>query len=109
MSKETGPAGDVFDPIERASRDELQALQRDRMAWSLRHADENVPHYQESFDRVGVHPSDFKNLPDLSKFPFTTKADFRTTYPFGLLAVPQDKIARLHGSSGTTGKPNVVA
>ena len=102
-------ASDVFDPIERASRDELHALQRERMAWSLQHAYANVPHYRQSFDDAGVHPSDFKDLPDLAKFPFTTKAAFRDTYPFGLLAVPQDRIARLHGSSGTTGKPIVVA
>lgn len=109
MSDKTGPARDVFDPIERASRDEVQALQRERLAWSLRHAYENVPHYRETFDEAGVHPSDFKEPADIAKFPFTTKADFRNTYPFGLLAVPRDKIARLHGSSGTTGKPIVVA
>jgi phenylacetate-CoA ligase len=109
MSEKTGPNGDVFDPIERASRDEIQALQRERMAWSLRHAYENVPYYRQSFDRAGVHPSDFRELSDLAKFPFTTKAVFRDTYPYGLLAVPQHKIARIHGSSGTTGKPIVVA
>ena len=102
-------AADVFDPIERASRDEIHALQRERMAWSLQHAYANVAHYRRSFDDAGVHPSDFRDLPDLAKFPFTTKAVFRDTYPFGLLAVPQDRIARLHGSSGTTGKPIVVA
>ena len=101
--------GDVFDPVERASRDEVQALQRERIAWSLKHAYENVPHYREAFDRAGVHPADFRDLPDLARFPFTTKAVFRETYPFGLLAVPQDRIARLHGSSGTTGKPIVAA
>ena len=104
-----GTATEVFDRIERASRDEVQALQRDRMAWSLKHAYENVPYYREAFDGAGVHPSDFRDLPDLARFPFTTKAAFRDTYPFGLLAVPQDRIARLHGSSGTTGKPVVVA
>ena len=109
MPAKNNPVGEVFDPIERASRDEVQALQRSRMAWSLKHAYDNVPHYHEAFDAAGVHPSDFKDLPDLAKFPFTTKAVFRDTYPFGLLAVPQDKIARLHGSSGTTGKPIVVA
>lgn len=109
MSEKTGPAGDVFDPIERASRDEVRAVQRERLAWSLRHAYENVPHHRASFDAAGVHPSDFKDLADLSNFPFTTKADFRDTYPFGLLAVPRDTVARLHGSSGTTGKPIVVA
>jgi phenylacetate-CoA ligase len=109
MPEQSGPSGGVFDPIERASRDEIQALQRERMAWSLRHAYENVPYYRQSFDKAGVQPSDFKNLPDLAKFPFTTKAVFRDTYPYGLLAVPHDKIARIHGSSGTTGKPIVVA
>ena len=103
------PEREVFDPIERASRDEVQALQRQRMAWSLRHAYDNVPHYKKTFDDAGVHPSDFSDLPDLAKFPFTTKAVFRDTYPFGLLAVPQERVARLHGSSGTTGKPIVVA
>ena len=103
------PISEVFDPIERASADELQALQRERMAWSLNHAYANVPHYRAAFDEAGVHPSDFRELPDLARFPFTTKAVFRDTYPFGLLAVPQDRIARLHGSSGTTGKPIVVA
>ena len=105
----TETALEVFDRIERASRDEVQALQRDRMAWSLKHAYENVPYYRAAFDEAGVHPSDFRDLPDLARFPFTTKAAFRDTYPFGLLAVPQDRIARLHGSSGTTGKPVVVA
>src|SRR5215471_5615584 len=109
MPEKSGPSRDVFDPIERASRDEIQALQRERMAWSLRHAYENVPYYRQSFDKAGAHPSDFKDLSDLAKFPFTTKAVFRDTYPYGLLAVPHDKIARIHGSSGTTGKPIVVA
>ena len=109
MSEKASILEEVFDPIERASRDEIQALQRERMAWSLKHAYENVAYYREAFDEAGVHPSDFRNLPDLARFPFTTKAVFRETYPFGLLAVPQDKIARLHGSSGTTGKPIVVA
>lgn len=109
MPEPSGPAGDVFDPIERASRDEVQALQRERMAWSLKHAYENVPYYRRAFDDASVHPSDFKALPDLAKFPFTTKSVFRDTYPFGLLAVPREEVARLHGSSGTTGKPIVVA
>lgn len=109
MPDPSGPAGDVFDPVERASRDEVQALQRGRLAWSLAHAYENVPHHRRAFDAAGVHPSDFKDLSDLAKFPFTTKADFRDTYPFGLLAVPRDRVARWHSSSGTTGKPTVVA
>jgi len=99
----------VYDPIERASRDEIQALQRQRMAWSLHHAYGNVPYHRAAFDAAGVHPSDFRDLPDLARFPFMTKASFRDTYPFGLLAVPRDRVARLHGSSGTTGKPVVVA
>ncbi len=99
----------VFDPIERASRDEVQALQRGRMAWSLQHAYANVPYHRQAFDAAGVHPSDFRELSDLARFPFMTKAAFRDTYPFGLLAVPESRVARLHGSSGTTGKPIVVA
>lgn len=99
---------DVFDPIERASRDEIQALQRTRMATSLAHA-YTVPHTRAAWDAARVHPSDFHDLPDLARFPFMTKASFRDTYPFGLLAVPRDRVARLHGSSGTTGKPIVVA
>ena len=100
---------DVFDPAERASRDEIQALQLQRMRWSLHHAYTNVPHYRAAFDAAGVHPSDLHQLSDLSRFPFTTKAVFRDTYPYGLLAVPHEQIARLHASSGTTGKPVVVA
>jgi phenylacetate-CoA ligase len=85
------------------------ALQRGRLAKTLAHAYENVPHYRKAFDAAGVHPADFRDLPDLAKFPFTVKSDLRDNYPFGLFAVPRDKIARLHGSSGTTGKPIVVA
>ena len=102
-------SADVFDPVERLSRDALHALQRERMAWSLKHAYDNVPYYRQAFAAAGVHPSDFRDLPDLAKFPFTTKAAFRDTYPFGLLAVNPEKVARLHASSGTTGKPIVVA
>jgi phenylacetate-CoA ligase len=97
-----------LDAAERASRDEIMALQRERLAWSLRHAYDNVPHYHQAFDAAGVHPADFRDLPDLAKFPFTTKQDLRDTYPFGLFAVPRERIARIHGSSGTTGKPIVV-
>jgi phenylacetate-CoA ligase len=100
---------DGLDPIERASRDEVMALQRGRLAKTLAHAYENVPHYRKAFDAAGVHPSDFHDLSDLAKFPFTIKSDLRDNYPFGLFAVPREKIARLHGSSGTTGKPIVVA
>ena len=98
----------VFSAAERASREEIRALQRDRMARILRHAYDNVAHYRRSFDAAGVHPDDFKALEDIAKFPFTVKTDLRDNYPFGLLAVPQEKIARIHGSSGTTGKPIVV-
>ncbi|WP_350333762.1 phenylacetate--CoA ligase PaaK [Coralliovum pocilloporae] len=99
--------GDL-DPIETASRDAISALQLERMAWSLRHAYENVPFYRSSFDEAGVHPDDLKSLEDLRRFPFTTKADLRDNYPFGMFAVPREKILRVHASSGTTGKPTVV-
>ena len=102
------PDRKTLDPIEIASRDEITALQTERMAWSLAHAYDNVETYRRKFDAAGVHPSDFKQLSDLAKFPFTTKADLRDAYPFGMFAVPQEKIARVHGSSGTTGKPTVV-
>ncbi len=97
-----------LDPIETASRDEITALQRRRLAWSLRHAYENVPHYRAAFAASGVHPDDFRELPDLVKFPFTTKQDLRADYPFGMFAVPRERIVRIHASSGTTGKPTVV-
>ncbi|MEM5491816.1 phenylacetate--CoA ligase PaaK [Hoeflea sp. AS16] len=97
-----------LDPIETASRDEISALQLKRMKWSLAHAYENVPHYKAAFDEKGVHPDDLKTLADLSKFPFTTKIDLRDNYPFGMFAVPREKVVRVHGSSGTTGKPTVV-
>ncbi|HEX8986695.1 MAG TPA: phenylacetate--CoA ligase PaaK [Rhodocyclaceae bacterium] len=97
-----------FDAIENASRDEIAALQLERMRWSLRHAYENVAHYRAKFDAAGVRPEDLKELKDLAKFPFTTKQDLRATYPFGLFAVPREKVVRVHASSGTTGKPTVV-
>ncbi|MBD9374564.1 phenylacetate--CoA ligase [Rhizobium sp. ARZ01] len=97
-----------LDEHERASRDRIQSLQRERLAWSLRHAYENVPFYRQKFDAAGVHPSDFRDLSDLAKFPFTVKQDLRDTYPYGMFAVPKEKLARVHGSSGTTGKPIVV-
>lgn len=102
------PAPGELDAIETASRDELQALQLQRLKWSLRHAYENVPHYRRAFDAKGVHPDDLKSLADLSKFPFTTKKDLRENYPFGMFAVPRDQVVRVHASSGTTGKPTVV-
>src|SRR5882762_11259935 len=98
----------ALEPIESASTDELRALQLERLQWSLRHAYDNVAHYRESFDAAGVHPTDLKRLEDLTQFPFLTKQDFRAQYPFGLFAVPQAQIARIHASSGTTGKPTVV-
>ena len=94
--------------IERASRDEILAVQRDRLAWTLRHAYENVPHYRRAFDAAGVHPSDFREVADLARFPFTVKQDLRDNYPFGMFAVPREKVVRIHGSSGTTGRPIVV-
>ena len=103
-----GLSGEVFESIERASLDELRATQLERLKRSVQHAYDNVPHYQRSFDAAGVHPSDLKRLEDLSRFPFLVKKDFRDNYPFGLFAVPRERIARLHASSGTTGKPTVV-
>ncbi|WP_114284089.1 phenylacetate--CoA ligase PaaK [Candidatus Halocynthiibacter alkanivorans] len=96
------------DPIEIASRDEIQALQLARLKWSLKHAYDNVPMYRARFDEHGVHPDDLKSLADLTKFPFTVKNDLRDNYPFGLFAVPREQIVRLHASSGTTGKATVV-
>ena len=97
-----------LEPIERASRDEIAALQIERLTWSLQHAYDNVAAYRQKFDAAGVRPADFRRLEDLASFPFTTKADLRANYPFGMFAVPQDRIVRVHASSGTTGKPTVV-
>ncbi len=102
------PVADELEPIETASRDELVALQLKRLKWSLAHAYERVPHYRRKFDAAGVRPKDFRTLPDLAKFPLTTKSDLRETYPFGMFAVPREKVVRIHASSGTTGKPTVV-
>lgn len=102
------PAPGELEPIETASRDEVAALQLDRLRWTLQHAYDNVPHYRAAFDAKGVHPSDLKTLADLAKFPFTTKKDLRDNYPFGLFAVPRTQVVRVHASSGTTGKPTVV-
>ena len=102
------PAQGDLEPIERASRDELQALQLERLKWSLKHAYENVPHYRAAFDAAGVHPEDLKTLADLAKFPFTEKKTLRDNYPFGLFAVPREQVVRIHASSGTTGKATVV-
>ncbi len=102
------PRKEELEPIEIASRDEIAHLQRERLKRTLRHVYDNVPHYRKKFDEAGVHPDDFKDLPDLAKFPFTTKQDLRENYPFGLFAVPREKVVRIHASSGTTGKPTVV-
>ena len=102
------PRPGELDPIETASRDELQALQLERLKWSLRHAYDNVPHYRRAFDEAGVHPGDLTSLADLAKFPFTEKKTLRDNYPFGLFAVPREQVVRVHASSGTTGKPTVV-
>jgi phenylacetate-CoA ligase len=102
------PQPGELDPIERASRDELQALQLERLKWSLKHAYDNVAHYRRAFDEAGVHPDDLKTLADLAKFPFTEKKTLRDNYPFGLFAVPREQVVRVHASSGTTGKPTVV-
>ena len=96
------------DEIETASRDEITALQTERLRATLERVYRNVPHYRNKFDEAGVRPGDFKTLADLAKFPFTTKADLRDNYPFGLFAVPREEVVRVHASSGTTGKPTVV-
>ncbi len=107
-SADFAPKKSDLNPIETASRDEIAALQLRRMKWSLRHAYDNVAHYKASFDAANVHPDDLKDLRDLHKFPLTSKDDLRANYPYGMFAVPMDKIVRVHASSGTTGKPTVV-
>jgi phenylacetate-CoA ligase len=102
------PAPGDLEPIETASRDEIATLQLQRLRWTLRHAYDNVLFYRRRFDEAGVHPEDCRELADLANYPFTVKQDFRDNYPFGLLAVPREQVARIHGSSGTTGKPTVV-
>ncbi len=102
------PKPEDLEPIEKASRKEIAELQLERMKWTLGHVYQNVPLYQEKFDKAGVHPTDLKTLADLARFPFTVKNDLRDTYPFGMFAVPMDQVRRIHGSSGTTGKPIVV-
>ncbi|MEG1735962.1 MAG: AMP-binding protein, partial [Comamonas sp.] len=94
--------------IETASRDEIETLQLQRLRWTLQHAYDHVPHYRQAFDAAGVHPADLKSLQDIARFPFTTKKDLRDNYPFGMFAVPRKQVARVHASSGTTGKPTVV-
>ncbi|UAL30715.1 phenylacetate--CoA ligase [Nocardioides rotundus] len=100
------PSG--LEPIERAGIEELRELQLARLRWSLEHAYDRVPHYRSAFDAAGVHPSEVSSLADLARFPFTTKADLRENYPFGMFAVPREEISRIHASSGTTGRPTVV-
>ena len=102
------PAPGELEAIETASRDEITALQIQRLRWTLQHAYDQVAHYRQKFDAAGVHPSDLRTLADLAKFPCTTKQDLRDNYPFGMFAVPQNQRARVHASSGTTGKPTVV-
>ena len=98
-----------FDPVERGDVAQLRELQLDRLRWSLTHAYNNVPHYRKSFDAAGVHPYDLRSLDDLKHFPFTVKNDLRDNYPFGMVATPMRDVVRVHASSGTTGKPTVVA
>jgi len=99
---------DQLEPIEKASLDELRGLQLERLRLTLAHAYDKVPHYRKAFDAAGIRPGDLRDLADLAKFPFTTKADLRENYPFGMFAVPMQDIVRVHASSGTTGKPTVV-
>jgi phenylacetate-CoA ligase len=106
--EDLAPRPGDLEPIEKASRDELAALQLERLKWSLAHAYENSRVYRAKFDAAGVRPSDLRRLEDLAKFPFTAKGDLREAYPFGMFAAPREKIVRLHASSGTTGKPTVV-
>jgi phenylacetate-CoA ligase len=102
------PRAEDLEPIETASRDVLAALQLDRLRWTLRHAYDKVGHYRAAFDAANVHPDDCRELADLARFPFTTKADLRDNYPFGMFAVPREEVSRIHASSGTTGRPTVV-
>jgi len=97
-----------LEPIEKAPLHELRALQLERLRWSLAHAYDNVARYRQKFDAAGIKPGDCRALGDLARFPFTTKTDLRETYPFGMFAVPMDRIVRIHASSGTTGKPTFV-
>src|SRR5262249_34368993 len=102
------PAPGDLEPIETASRDELQALQLKRLQWTLRHAYDHVPHYRAAFEAAAMHPNDVRSLADLARLPFTTKKELRDNYPFGMFAVPREQVVRVHASSGTTGKPTVV-
>jgi phenylacetate-CoA ligase len=102
------PERHELEPIERASLDELRALQLERLRATLRRAYSNVPRYREKFSAAGVHPDDLREVADLARFPFTSKEDLRDTYPFGMFAVPRERVVRIHASSGTTGKPTIV-
>jgi phenylacetate-CoA ligase len=102
------PEAGTLDAAERLSVDELRALQLERLRWTLEHAYTNVPLYKRKFDEADVRPEDLRTLEDLALFPHTTKADLRDSYPFGMFAVPQEQVSRIHASSGTTGKPTVV-
>ncbi|MGZ4612268.1 MAG: phenylacetate--CoA ligase PaaK [Kineosporiaceae bacterium] len=102
------PPRESLEAIETASRDELTALQLERLQWTLRHVYDHVPHYRQAFEAAGVHPDDCRSLEDLARFPFTTKQHLRDHYPFGMFAVPRDQVVRVHASSGTTGRPTVV-
>ena len=104
----TAPEPALLDDAERMGIDELRALQLERLQWTLRHAYDHVPHYRRAFDEAGVHPDDCRELADLARFPTTSKADLRDNYPFGMFAVPQEQVRRVHASSGTTGRPTVV-
>jgi phenylacetate-CoA ligase len=108
MGKEHRADPPELEDIERASTDELRALQLTRLRWSLRHTYKNVAAYRRKCELAGIHPDDLKQLSDLQYFPFTTKTDLREAYPFGLFAVPRERVVRIHASSGTTGKPTVV-
>ncbi|MGQ7310721.1 phenylacetate--CoA ligase PaaK [Microbacterium arabinogalactanolyticum] len=108
MSTMTAPAADQLDPAERLSRPELEALQLERLQWTVRHAYDNVPHYTRKLDEAGVSPDDIRSLADVRLLPFTTKEDLRQNYPFGMFAVPMEQVRRVHASSGTTGRPTVV-
>jgi phenylacetate-CoA ligase len=102
------PSDVDLEPIERASRDQIAALQLERLQWTLSHVYKNVPFYRHRFDEAGIYPTDITELSDLGKLPFTVKNDLRDTYPFGMFAMPLHQVRRIHGSSGTTGKPIVV-
>jgi phenylacetate-CoA ligase len=106
--EDLSPRPEDLEPIELASVDELRALQTQRLTKSVRHAYDNVPHYRATLDAADVHPDDIRTLEDLARLPFTTKADLRDNYPFGMFAVPREQVVRVHASSGTTGQPTVV-